>query len=47
MEEALILLADLLVMTCLCWVVWRGDRARTKSSRRSLGLFAYKDEDQS
>lgn len=46
MGEALILLLNLLAVTCLCWLIVRADKGKGNQSR-PLGLFAYKDEDKS
>lgn len=43
MIEALLFLSTLLVVTCLCWRIWKADRARA-GKRTSLWLFAYKDD---
>lgn len=46
MIEALLFLSTLLVVTCLCWLIWKADRAKTDKPR-SLWLFAYKDDNKS
>lgn len=46
MAEALIFLLNVLVVTYLCWRVYRSDKARRQGQRASLGYLAYKDDTQ-
>lgn len=43
MNEALLLLLNLLVVTYLCWLIVKADKSKLDQSQ-SLGLFAYKDD---
>lgn len=44
MAEALIFLLNVLVVTYLCWRVYRADKARRQGQRASLGFLAYKED---
>ena len=44
MSEALIFLLNVLVVTYLCWCVYRADKARRSGKSASLGYLGYKDD---
>jgi hypothetical protein len=48
MNEALLFLLNVFVFTYLCWLIVKADKVKTKTGRRkSIGVFAYKDDAES